>query len=94
MRNAVLISCLGILVLFQSFGGTATARPVTSFHEDFGTTAFRDNDWTEVIWDTAAGEIRLPDGTVTAECEALLAPPPNEFMVRWESEKPYWRVYE
>jgi uncharacterized protein (TIGR00369 family) len=42
----------------------------------------------------AAAEIRLPDGTVTAECEALLAPPPEEFIALWEPEKPYWKVYE
>jgi uncharacterized protein (TIGR00369 family) len=41
-----------------------------------------------------AGEIRRPDGTVTADCEALLADPPDEFRERWEDEKPYWKVYE
>ena len=41
-----------------------------------------------------AGEIRLPDGTVTADCEALVVPPPDEFRARWEPEKPYWKVYE
>jgi uncharacterized protein (TIGR00369 family) len=41
-----------------------------------------------------AGEIRLPDGAVTAECEAILACPPEEFRARWEPEKAYWRVYE
>ncbi len=41
-----------------------------------------------------AGEIRLPDGTVTADCESLLADPPEEFRERWEDEKPYWKVYE
>lgn len=40
-----------------------------------------------------AGEIRLPDGTVTAECESLLTPPPEEFREQWEDEKPYWKVY-
>lgn len=39
------------------------------------------------------GELRLPDGTVTAECEALVAPPPQEFREEWESEKDYWKVY-
>ncbi len=38
------------------------------------------------------GEIRLPDGTVTAECEALVAPPPQEFRTAWQSEKAYWKV--
>lgn len=40
-----------------------------------------------------AGEIRLPDGTVTAECEAVLGAVPEEFRARWEPEKPYWKVY-
>jgi acyl-coenzyme A thioesterase PaaI-like protein len=41
-----------------------------------------------------AGEIRLPDGTVTADCECVLAPVPEEFLASWETEKKYWRVYE
>jgi uncharacterized protein (TIGR00369 family) len=41
-----------------------------------------------------AGEIRLPDGSVTADCEALLSEVPDEFRARWEPEKQYWRVYE
>jgi acyl-CoA thioesterase FadM len=41
-----------------------------------------------------AGEIRPPDGTVTAECEAPLAEPPQAFGDRWRDEKPYWKVYE
>lgn len=41
-----------------------------------------------------AGEIRLPDGTVTAECEALLGNVPDEFRTGWEPEKQYWKVYD
>jgi uncharacterized protein (TIGR00369 family) len=41
-----------------------------------------------------SGEIRLPDGTVTAECEATLVNVPEEFRDQWEDEKQYWRVYE
>jgi len=41
-----------------------------------------------------AGEIRLPDGTVTAECESVLVNVPEEFRERWGEEKPYWKVYE
>jgi acyl-coenzyme A thioesterase PaaI-like protein len=41
-----------------------------------------------------AAEIRLPDGTVTADCESLLAEPPEAFRERWEGEKPYWKVYD
>ncbi len=40
-----------------------------------------------------AGEIRLPDGTITAQAEMLLARPPDEFRAAWEPEKPYWKVY-
>jgi acyl-coenzyme A thioesterase PaaI-like protein len=41
-----------------------------------------------------AGEIRLGDGTVTAECESLLAEPPASFKEAWEDEKRYWKVDE
>ena len=41
-----------------------------------------------------AGEIGLPDGRVTAECEALLGTVPDEFRANWESEKRFWKVYE
>jgi uncharacterized protein (TIGR00369 family) len=41
-----------------------------------------------------AGEIRLPDGTVTAECQAVVVRPPKEIAENWEAEKPYWRVYD
>jgi uncharacterized protein (TIGR00369 family) len=40
-----------------------------------------------------AGEIRLPDGTLTAECNAVVVPPPQNILDRWEAEKPYWKVY-
>lgn len=41
-----------------------------------------------------AGEIQLPDGTVTASCTAIVVKPPKEFLQEWEAEKPYWHVYE
>ena len=41
-----------------------------------------------------AGEIRLPDGTLTAECKATVVPPPQEILDKWENEKPYWKVYD
>ncbi len=53
--------------------------------------------WMERMGGTGArvaGEIRLPDGTVTAECEAILANVPQEFRALWEPEKAYWKVYE
>jgi len=37
-----------------------------------------------------AGDILLPDGTVTASCTALMVRPPRQIMDRWEEEKPYW----
>lgn len=40
-----------------------------------------------------AGEIRLPDGTLTAECKAIVVPPPQKILDKWEHEKPYWKVY-
>lgn len=41
-----------------------------------------------------AGEIRLPDGTLTAECKAVVVPPPQDILDSWEAEKPYWKVYD
>jgi len=41
-----------------------------------------------------AGEIRLLDGTVTAECESVLADPPSSFKEAWEDEKQYWKADE
>jgi len=41
-------------------------------------------------------EIRLPDGKVTAKCEAAVARPPRKFfeITNWDNEKQYWRVDE
>lgn len=41
----------------------------------------------------ARGEVRLPNGTITAEAELLLARPPGDFKERWNEELPYWKVY-
>ena len=41
-----------------------------------------------------AAELRLPDGTVTAECEAIVVSPPKQVADAWEAEKPHWRVYD
>ncbi len=41
-----------------------------------------------------AGEIRLPDGTVTAECTAVVVKPPAEIESKWEPEKKFWKVPE
>jgi uncharacterized protein (TIGR00369 family) len=41
-----------------------------------------------------AAKLMLPDGTITAEGEAVVVRPPQEFYDRWEPEKKYWRVYE
>jgi uncharacterized protein (TIGR00369 family) len=43
---------------------------------------------------TVHGEIRLPDGTVTAEADCIVARPPHEFAERWEPERPFWKVYD
>lgn len=43
---------------------------------------------------TASAEIRLPDGTVSAVAEALLARPPPDVARAWEAERPHWRVDE
>lgn len=42
----------------------------------------------------AHGEIRLADGTVTAEADVLLARPPKSVEDSWAGEKEYWKVYE
>jgi uncharacterized protein (TIGR00369 family) len=41
-----------------------------------------------------AGEIRLPDGSVTAECKTVLVHVPESFRTDWETEKLYWKVDE
>lgn len=42
----------------------------------------------------AAAELRLPDGTVTASCEALIARPPDGMLDGWLEEREHWRVEE
>lgn len=39
------------------------------------------------------GEIVLPDGTISATAEALLARPPQIMRDQWEAELPFWKVY-
>lgn len=39
-----------------------------------------------------AGEIRLEDGTVTAEATALVVCPSAKTLQQWEQEQEYWRV--
>ncbi|MFV1976075.1 MAG: PaaI family thioesterase [Candidatus Scalindua sp.] len=39
-----------------------------------------------------AAELRLPDGTLTAECEALVVRPPQDVTDCWEPEKKFWKV--
>lgn len=41
-----------------------------------------------------AAELRLPDGTVTAECNAVVVRPTEEVLKTWEAERPFWRVYK
>lgn len=39
-------------------------------------------------------ELRLPDGTVTAEASALVVRPPEDFYETCNWEKEFWRVYD
>jgi acyl-coenzyme A thioesterase PaaI-like protein len=39
-----------------------------------------------------AAELRLPDGTITTECKAVVVRPPEEIMKRWAPEKTFWKV--
>jgi uncharacterized protein (TIGR00369 family) len=41
-----------------------------------------------------AAELRLPDGTLAAECKAVVVRPPRMILDKWETEKPFWRVYD
>ena len=41
-----------------------------------------------------AAEIRLPDGTVTADCQAVLSRLPEALRSGWAEEMRYWKVYE
>jgi uncharacterized protein (TIGR00369 family) len=41
---------------------------------------------------TAEAEIRLDDGTVTAEAEGLLTRPPPDVAAAWAGERAYWSV--
>jgi uncharacterized protein (TIGR00369 family) len=40
----------------------------------------------------AEAELRLPDGTVVARANVLLARPPAEIVERWAAEREHWRV--
>jgi uncharacterized protein (TIGR00369 family) len=40
----------------------------------------------------AEAEVRLPDGTVAARAEALLARPPADIAAAWSAEREHWRV--
>lgn len=42
----------------------------------------------------AASVIRLPNGTVTAEGEVLLAKAPADIEAGWAPERQYWKVYD
>jgi uncharacterized protein (TIGR00369 family) len=41
---------------------------------------------------TVAGEIRLEDGTVTAEVESLVVCPAAETLREWQQERTFWKV--
>lgn len=40
-----------------------------------------------------AAELRLPDGTVTAQAEATVMRPPQEFLTNFQNEADGWKVY-
>jgi uncharacterized protein (TIGR00369 family) len=42
----------------------------------------------------AEAEVRLPDGTVTAHAEALLARPSPDVAAAWAAERQHWRIAE
>jgi uncharacterized protein (TIGR00369 family) len=42
----------------------------------------------------AAAEVRLADGTVTAECSGLLVRQPADVAAAWAEEREHWRVDE
>lgn len=43
-----------------------------------------------------AAELRLADGTVTAQCQATIIKPPKTYLesCNWQEEDKYWRVYD
>jgi len=41
-----------------------------------------------------AAELRLPNGTVTASCKAIVIRPPQAIAESWEPERQYWKVDE
>ncbi len=42
----------------------------------------------------ARAELRMRDGTLCAEAEAILVNVPPEIQTTFDSERPFWRVYE
>lgn len=74
---------LKLKITYRNF--TPTQTPLTAV----GWIAYRGNRSIEV-----AAELRLPDGTVTAECKAVVVRPPEEIVKRWEPERPFWKVYQ
>jgi acyl-coenzyme A thioesterase PaaI-like protein len=81
--DATLMATLRLTVRYRRPTPTKTPLTAVGWVERMGGVGAR-----------VAGEIRLPDGTVTAECESVLADVPEEFRAFWEPEKPYWKVYE
>jgi acyl-coenzyme A thioesterase PaaI-like protein len=76
-----LMATLRLTIRYRQPTPTETALTVVGWIERLGGAGGR-----------VAGEIRLSDGTVTAECESLLAPVPDGFRERWDEEKKYWKV--
>lgn len=74
---------LKLNVTFRTF--TPTEKPIKAF----GWLVSEGNRSMKV-----AAELRLPDGTVTAECEAVVVKPPEEIKAEWKPEEEDWRVDE
>lgn len=95
---AILDEVSGRAVLFGGDGDNlmATLRLTVRYRRPTPTqTPLRATGWVERTGGAAtrvAGEIRLMDGTVTAECEGVLARVPAEFRAGWEQEAAYWKV--
>ncbi len=74
---------LKLNVTFRTF--TPTEEPVKAFGwlKSAGNRSMR-----------VAAELRLPDGIVTAECDAVIVKPPDQVKAQWKPEEEGWRVNE
>jgi acyl-coenzyme A thioesterase PaaI-like protein len=74
-----------------------TAKMTTKFHQPTPT----ETPLTIIAWITRKrrkvyevhGEVRLEDGTLTAEADGIYFAVPEEQFGSFDEERPYWRVY-